>query len=920
MSFKEEKDFIYPRYIPEELRPLLGLSVPELAITTAPVLFGFLTRNIITIFICVLVSGVLYFVLNRQLDPRSSNLIKYSALLRSVTMNKFIFRRKRDVSPSKSIKKTEKYSQDYMPFESFDDHYITMENGKKIIFLRILASGLNIASSQEVLKLINDHKDFFNSIKQPFSIFCQDTGVKVDHIIDRYNNKISKQLDKVAIEALEEDLSHIQKQTMQESTQKSYYFRVELHKDLDFTRVHKQLIDAFQSNGIEVVSVDREEIKEILGVFFTGKHYDQYPDSELVYDPAFKAKVEKGKKLSYREMQERGIWSLKEYISPLSSRINTDHIKWGDRFLRVYVVENYILSTKKTHLLEQLTNMKGITTQIYYEQIDNRAFANKWNAQTKIDNATSTEATDFIDNRVNAGAVGETYERITSEGQSMMYVSVYHQVQASSLEQLDELSLKFETVARRNQIELVSLSPNALVEQGFKAVSPLGSNLMSSLIKQNMPAESSANLYPFNQYGLVDPNGIFIGHETTPNDLVDQSIVALDVFRKNTQDRTNHNILVSGDSGQGKTVLIMKLIENLILNGDHVDFIDIEGTYVQFVKALGGTVIDLSGNSDYAVNILEPRLLPEDPEATGSYRQTIDDHFPDVRRFFTLYKPEWDGAMLDALMIYLRDTYASKNIHKTTDLKRLESKDYPILSDLFNTIKEAKNRNASPGYLGENTFSKSTSKSTANYANEDMINRLLLGLTNCVDGVGDAKLFDRHTSLGNNSNGNAFVYDLSSILNSDANRKVAQMFNILSFAQSNLNNLQPGQFYTLGIDEFHFLLKPEYKAVLNHLEGSLRTLRKWNGGLLMGTQTSAELLDSSDNELKVFFTIPTYKFFFYQGDIDYVKFKDFMRLTDAEVKIVSTPRQGKSLFKYGKSKIDVSVHMPNWYKEVKKDV
>lgn len=919
MNYKEEKDYIYPRYIPEELRPLLGLSVPELVITIVPVLFGFLTRNIVVIMICILASGILYFVLNRQLDARSNNLIKYSTLLRSVTMNKLIFRRKRDQSMSKSAKKIEKYSQDYMPFESIDDHYITMENGKKVIFLRILASGLNIASSQEVLSLVNDHKDFFNSIKQPFSIFCQDTGIKVDHVINRYNEKISKQSNKVSIGALEEDLSHIKKQSMQESTQKSYYFRVELNKDLDFNRVHKQLIDAFESNGIQVVSIDREEIKELLGVFFTGKHYDQYPDSELVFDPAFKAKVEKKRKLSYRDMQERGIWSLKEYISPISSRINTDHIKWGDRFLRTYVIENYVLSTKKTHLLEQITNMKGVTTHIYYEQIDNRAFANKWNSQVKIDNATSTEATDFIDNRVNAGAVGETYERITSEGQNMMYVSVYHQIQATTLDELDELSQKFETVARRNQIELVSLSPNALVEQGFKSVSPIGTNLLSSLIKQNMPAESSANLYPFNQYGLVDPNGIFIGHETTPNDLVDQSIIALDVFRKNTQDRTNHNILVSGDSGQGKTVLIMKLIENLILNGDHVDFIDIEGTYVQFVKALGGAVIDLSGNSDYAVNILEPRLLPEDPEANELHRQTIDDHFPDVRRFFTLYKPEWDGAMLDALMIYLRDTYASKNINQNTDLKRLKSEDYPILSDLFETIKQAKERNGVDS-IGENSFSKRPSKQGADYATEDMMNRLLLGLTNCVNGVGDAKLFDRHTNVGSHLIGNAFVYDLSSILNSDANRKVAQMFNILSFAQSNLNNLKTGQFYTLGIDEFHFLLKPEYKAVLNHLEGSLRTLRKWNGGLLMGTQTSAELLDSSDNELKVFFTIPTYKFFFYQGDIDYLKFKDFMRLTDAEVKIVSTSRLGKSLFKYGKSKIDVSVHMPAWYKEVKKDV
>ncbi|MDV7678467.1 VirB4 family type IV secretion system protein [Erysipelothrix rhusiopathiae] len=835
-------------------------------------------------------------------------------------MNKNIFKRGRDKAPTKSIKKTEKYAQEYMPFESISDNYITMENGRKLIFLRILSSGLNIASSQEVLTLIDDHKDFFNTMKHPFSVFCQDTGIKLDHIINSYKQKIENETNEINIAALEEDLSHIASQTSNETTQKSYYFRVELAKDLDFQRVHKQLEDAFANNGIEVVAVDREELKEILGVFFTGKHYDSYPDTELVYAPDFQAKVDKKKKMSYKEMQQKGIWSFKEFLSPISSRINTDNIKWGSRFTRTYVINNYILATNKSHLLEQAVNMKGVTTHIYYEMIEARTFADSWNAQIKVDNATSVEATDFIDNRVNANAVSETYERITSEGQSMMYVSVYHQLTAFSQEALDELSQKFETVVRRNNLEVESLQPNGLAEQGFRSVSPIGTNLLANLIKQNMPAESSANLYPFNQYGLVDPKGKFLGFETTPNDLVDRSVIALDVFRKHTQDRTNHNVLVSGDSGQGKTVLIMKILENLILNGDHVDFVDIEGTYVDFFKAMGGVAIDLSGNSEYAVNILQPRLLPEDPEANEKRYQTIDDHLPDVRRFFNLYKPEWTGAILDTVIIHLRETYRKKNITSATELKRLKPTDYPTLSDLFDEIESVFN-NYESSSMPANDFGVPVTSTTQNYATKEMLSQILLGLTNCVKGRGDAKLFDRHTNVGiNKLRSNAFVYDLSSILNSDPQRKVAQMFNILSFAQSNLNNLKVGQYYTMGIDEFHFLLKPEYKPVLNSLEGSLRTLRKWNGGLLMGTQTSAELLDSSDNELKVFFTIPSYKFFFYQGDIDYLKFKDFMRLTEAEVRLVSTSRLGKALLKFGKSKIDISVHMPKWYKEVKKDV
>lgn len=76
------------------------------------------------------------------------------------------------------------------------------------------------------------------------------------------------------------------------------------------------------------------------------------------------------------------------------------------------------------------------------------------------------------------------------------------------------------------------------------SVVPFGSNMFGSLFERVLPASSVANMYPFNFSGKTDPHGFYIGRDKYgTNILVD--------FDRRTEDKTNSNVLILGNSGQG---------------------------------------------------------------------------------------------------------------------------------------------------------------------------------------------------------------------------------------------------------------------------------------------------------------------------------------------------------------------------------
>ena len=182
---------------------------------------------------------------------------------------------------------------------------------------------------------------------------------------------------------------------------------------------------------------------------------------------------------------------------------------------------------------------------------------------------------------------------------------------------------------------------------------------------------SVANLYPFNFSGKTDPHGIYIGRDKFgTNILVD--------FDRRSEDKTTSNILILGNSGQGKSYLLKLILTNLRESGKSVIVLDAEAEYQDLTESLGGCYIDFM-SGEYIVNPLEPKAWNDgndsdsDPNTPAAFRKVtrLSQHIAYLKDFFRSYK-DFTDSQIDTIEILLAKLYARFGITDSTDYSKMK--------------------------------------------------------------------------------------------------------------------------------------------------------------------------------------------------------------------------------------------------------
>ena len=197
-------------------------------------------------------------------------------------------------------------------------------------------------------------------------------------------------------------------------------------------------------------------------------------------------------------------------------------------------------------------------------------------------------------------------------------------------------------------------------------MNPIGSNQFGLLYERVLPASSVANLFPFNFSGKTDPNGLYIGRDKYgTNILVD--------FDRRTEDKTTSNILILGNSGQGKSYLLKLILTNIRESGKKILCLDPEAEYEDLTNALGGCYIDFMSGK-YKINPLEPKDWGDANEEVDSKtpepfkRVTrLSQHIAFLKDFFRTYK-DFTDAQLDTIEILIMKLYARFGFENSVNL------------------------------------------------------------------------------------------------------------------------------------------------------------------------------------------------------------------------------------------------------------
>ena len=572
---------------------------------------------------------------------------------------------------------------------------------------------------------------------------------------------------------------------------------------------------------------------------------------------------------------------------PSTIKFYTDYFICGDSYRSVWAIKEYPPTTTDQAILARFGDKEAVTLHMYTRYVDgmeqNRIVQNAGRKNKMLANSNDIE--EMVSGEGNLNDVVELLGELRKNREPLLHCAVFIELSASNLDKLKELQSDVSMEITREKLSVDRLFLRQ--KEGFISCMPCGYNAFGTQFERVLPASSVANCYPFNYSGKTDPNGFYIGKDKFGTNII------VDFFRR-SDDKTNSNILILGNSGQGKSYLLKLLLCNLRMSGKSVICLDAEQEYEDLCNNLGGCYIDLM-SGQYIINPLEPKEWNEnatdaDEDSPEAFRKAtrLSQHISYLKDFFRTYK-DFNDAQVDALEILLAKLYARFDITDHTEYDRMKPTDYPVMSDLYALVESE--------YQKYETGSKSL-------FTEELLRELCLGLNSMCVGA-ESKFFNGHTNI---SDDRFLVFGVKGLMEANKKLKDAMLFNILSYMNHKL--LTKGH-TVASIDEFYLFLTN--RTAIEYIRNAMKRVRKKESSIVLASQNIEDFLLPDVKELtKPLFSIPTHQFLFNAGNINPKDFMETLQLENSEFDLIKFPERGTCLFKCGNERYLLQVKAPEY--------
>ena len=550
-------------------------------------------------------------------------------------------------------------------------------------------------------------------------------------------------------------------------------------------------------------------------------------------------------------------------VAPGTIKFLADSYIVGDSYRCAWAIKEYPPSTEEQAILSQLADRNGVTLRIYHrlvEPMEQRQIVNNANRKNRL-MAGDNDLNQAIEAEGNLQDVVTLLANLRKNREPLLHCAVFIELKAKDPEALKELQSDIAMELTRSKITVDRLTLRQ--QEGYLSVVPFGSNRFGAQYERVLPASSVSNLYPFNFSGRTDPKGFYIGRDKYGTNI----LVDLD---RRSDDKTNGNALIMGNSGQGKSYLMKLLQTNLRESGKAAMLLDPEHEYEDLTRAMGGSYIDfLSGK--YIINVLEPKrwsdedqVSDDDTGAPEAFRRVtrLSQHIAFLKDFFRSYKGFTD-AQIDTIEILLEKLYAQFGVTDETDFSKLTALDYPVLSDLYK--------------LCEQEF-RMYDENEKNLYTEDILREICLGLHSMCVGS-ESKYFNGYTNIVDDK---FLCFGVKGLMDTNEKLRNAMLFNILSY----MSNALIGNGNTVAaIDELYLFLSN--LTTIEYIRNCMKRVRKRDSIVILASQNIEDFLIPSIREYtKPLFSIPTHQFLFYPGQINPKEDMDALQVEDAEYELI----------------------------------
>ena len=328
--------------------------------------------------------------------------------------------------------------------------------------------------------------------------------------------------------------------------------------------------------------------------------------------------------------------------------------------------------------------------------------------------------------------------------------------------------------------------------------------------------------FPFDSDIKQDEDGILLGENELP--------VFFNPFRTD-EEYLNRNLMVIGKSGSGKSYAMKSLLAQLSTCEAKIFVLDPEGEYSALARNLYGQVIDVSNGEQGKINPFHifPSLEDQD---NGNYSGSYYAHLQFLEKFFLLTLPV-SGDDMELLNQMVAACYRGKKIDEHTNLSALRAEDYPTFEDLRSMM--------------EMNASKGTAEQKAH------LNRLLDHVKKFCRGGRFSNLWNGPTCL--KARENFVCFDFQKLMaNRNEQMANAQMLLVLKYLEGEIIRnreycLQSRrkQEVVVAVDEAHVFVDENFPVALDFMYQLAKRIRKYNGMLIVATQSLQDFVGSREN-------------------------------------------------------------------------
>ncbi len=365
-------------------------------------------------------------------------------------------------------------------------------------------------------------------------------------------------------------------------------------------------------------------------------------------------------------MAENQFPNLKKVIAPAGVETESNFIKLGDKFVKVFFAFSYprYLSSGWFDQMINLPNLFDISISI--SPVDTGlALKNLRKKAAQIESQISEQQdkgmvrdpmleTALRDVDMLRDSLQQAQEKMFNVG---LYIAIY-------ADTMDELTRLESQIVSMMEAKLVYIKP-ALFQQldGLLSIMPLGEDKLN--INQPMDSGPISSFFPFVSEDLTSDEGVLYGINRHNNSLV--------IFDRFSME--NANQVVFAKAGAGKSYATKLEIIRSLMMGVDVIVIDPENEYQKLTENFGGSFFNISLSSHEHINPFDIPAVPENESPSDVLRSHIVNLAGLLKLMLGKVTPEEDSILDRAVT----ETYASREIVPGEDFSKAQP---PLLEDL----------------------------------------------------------------------------------------------------------------------------------------------------------------------------------------------------------------------------------------------